>query len=371
MKNITIIVLTVIITVFGFSCQEEKSNNNFKINATVVGLGDNTAYLEQRKDGAWVKVDSINMVADKGVFEGNIDLPEFFYITVNGVRGYIPVFVEQGEITVKTNVNNLRDIVVEGSATHTEHDNFMKSLATFDQKATQLGQQYQQARTEGDEDAMQQIEDEYMGIEEQKSQSMLDYAINNNESVASAFIIMSNSYMFELDQLDEVASSYSDNISESKYVKNIKDRVATLKRSAVGQKYIDFTLDDPEGNPIALSSDVDGKYVLVDFWASWCSPCRAENPNVVEAYNKYHDKGFDVFGVSFDKDHAKWVEAIEKDGLTWTHVSDLKYWASAAGKLYGIQSIPQNILLNPEGIIIEKNLRGQALQDKLAEIFAE
>lgn len=371
MKNIALVLFTAIIAAFGVSCQQEKENKDYKINVTIVGIGDNTVYLEQRKDGEWVKVDSTEFLADKGTFEGNIGLAEFFYITTSAVRGYIPVFVEPGEISVKTNVNNLRDVVVEGSSIHTEHDTFMKSLASFDQKAAQLGQQYQQASTDGDKKAMQQIEDEYMGLEDQKTQSILDYAISNNESVASAFIVMSNSYKLDLDQLDEVVSGFSDNIGESKYVISLKEKVATLKSVAIGQKYVDFTLDSPEGNPIALSSVADGKYVLVDFWASWCSPCRAENPNVVEAYNKFHNKGFDVFGVSFDKDHAKWVEAIKKDGLTWTHVSDLKYWASAAGKLYGIQSIPQNILLNPQGIIIEKNLRGQALQDKLAEIFAE
>ena len=122
---------------------------------------------------------------------------------------------------------------------------------------------------------------------------------------------------------------------------------------------------------LPLSSVVNGDYVLVDFWASWCGPCRAENPNVVEAYNKYHDKGFNVFGVSFDKDHDKWVEAIAKDNLTWPHVSDLKYWSCEAGKLYGVQSIPHNLLLDKDGIIIAKNLRGEDLQNKLAELLAD
>jgi len=138
----------------------------------------------------------------------------------------------------------------------------------------------------------------------------------------------------------------------------------------IGQPYIDFTQNDPQGNPVALSSVVkENKYVLVDFWAAWCQPCRRENPNVLNAYQKYHDKGFTVFGVSFDSQKQDWIKAIQDDGLTWTQVSDLKGWGNAAGKLYGIQSIPQNILIGPDGKIIARNIRGEALQDKLKELM--
>lgn len=345
------------------------TESNFTLTATIIGATDDVAYLQQRKDGEWIKVDSADLVADLVVFKGNVELPEFFYVTLKGTKGYIPVFLEQGEITVKSNINNIHDATVEGSETHKAYDDFMKSLATFDEEIAALGQQYQKVKTDGDEESMNIVEVEYEAMEKMKSQSILDYAKTNNESVASAFIIMSNSYMFELDELDEVTSGFSDNISTSYYVEYLKDRVSTLKSVAVGQKYVDFTLNDPEGNPIPLSSVIDGKYVLVDFWASWSGPCRAENPNVVEVYKTYHEKGFDVFGVSFDKDHDKWVEAIKEDSLTWTHVSDLQGWNSVAAKLYAIRSIPQNILIDPDGIIIEKNLRGKELQIKLADLL--
>ena len=142
-----------------------------------------------------------------------------------------------------------------------------------------------------------------------------------------------------------------------------------MKATAIGQPAPEIELPNPEGQVVKLSS-FKGKYVLVDFWAKWCGPCRKENPNVVRAYNQYKDKGFTVFGVSLDRSKDDWLRAIQEDGLTWTHVSDLKYWQSEAAKTYNINAIPFSVLLDPQGVIIGKNLRGAALENKLAEIFA-
>jgi peroxiredoxin len=133
---------------------------------------------------------------------------------------------------------------------------------------------------------------------------------------------------------------------------------------------MDFTQNDTLGNPVSLSS-FKGKYVLIDFWASWCGPCRQENPNVVKAFNNYKDKGFTVLGVSLDQPNAKdkWMKAIHDDNLTWTQVSDLKFWGNAVAVQYGIQAIPQNFLIDPQGKIIGKNLRGEALNKKLETLF--
>jgi peroxiredoxin len=159
-------------------------------------------------------------------------------------------------------------------------------------------------------------------------------------------------------------------VKKSYFGTKLGEMVASTAKTAIGQTAPDFTQNDPTGKPVSLSS-FRGQYVLVDFWASWCGPCRQENPNIVKAYNTYKDKGFTILGVSLDKEKEAWEKAIVDDKLTWNHVSDLKFWENSAARLYNIQSIPASFLLDKEGKIIAKDLRGEALEAKLFELMGD
>ncbi|MDB5234105.1 MAG: hypothetical protein JWR44_1098 [Hymenobacter sp.] len=232
-----------------------------------------------------------------------------------------------------------------------------------------LGQRYNAAGQAGKTDEMKAIEKEYFAIQGHNSAQVKSLIRRNATSVVSGFAV--GAFLNPEDEFqfaDSVAGVQRKANPNSPFTKELTARLEPMRATATGTLAPDINLATPEGPMMALSS-LRGKYVLLDFWASWCGPCRQENPNVVKAYNTYKNKGFTIYSVSLDQDKAKWVKAIAADGLTWHHVSDLAGWNSAGGAAYGVKSIPQSYLIDPQGRIIAKNLRGEALAAKLAEVL--
>ena len=232
-----------------------------------------------------------------------------------------------------------------------------------------LSQRFNAAGQAGKTEEMKTIEKEYYVIQGRNTAQVKNLIRQNATTVVGGFAV--GAFLNPEEEFpfaDSVAAVQRKANPNSPFTKELTARLEPLRATATGTQAPEINLPTPGGPKLALSS-LRGKYVLIDFWASWCGPCRQENPNVVKAYNQFKDKGFTIYSVSLDQDKAKWEKAIAADGLTWHHVSDLAGWNSVAGAASGVKSIPQSFLINPQGKIIAKNLRGEALAAKLAEVL--
>ena len=285
------------------------------------------------------------------------------------------LFLAPGKLRV-TSIDSFSNIRVKGkgSSAHKDYKKFEALNKPFNDSMQALSDVYNQYRNEGKAAKMKQVEDQAGLLEKSIKENVFHSFIKNHPASPVSLLILQQyaGHDINIDEIEPLFNQLSATVKAWPSALQFKERMDIAKRTSIGQMAADFTQADTLGNPVSLSS-LRGKYLLVDFWASWCGPCRAENPNVVNAFNKYKDKGFSVLGVSLDRPGAKaaWLKAIHDDKLAWTHVSDLQFWNNAVAQLYGIQSIPQNLLLDPTGRIIGKNLRGQDLHNKLEEVLGK
>jgi len=345
------------------------SKPGYKLSGTIDGLASgDIVLLEQRIDKEYVKIDSVTSPDASFEFSGIVEIPDVYYVSVPGKRGKAMIFLENSQMGFTAHADTLWKPAITGSAVHDEYSTFQESLSEIYAKARELYSSYQEAERAGDEDTAKKIGEKMDAVYDEVEEYQQAYLDENPASYIAPYIVQNLHYGKEADEIEDMLAKLDPSLQASSLVGNVTRTMEILKNVAIGMPAPDFTQNDSLGNPVSLSS-FRGKYLLIDFWAAWCGPCRAENPNVVKAYEKYADKGFEILGVSLDHSRDNWLKAVKDDGLTWTQVSDLKYWSNEVAALYGIVSIPGNLLLDPDGVIIRKQLRGDDLHSALEELL--
>lgn len=366
-----------------FAACGKKTTNDVAGEYTVTGeakeIADGTKiYLDliDPATGGFVVKDSTDVKSNAFLFKGNVEYPDLAFVYLKGEQGRIPLILEAGDIKLVYNKSDLATSHASGTTNNdlfTEYnkknEELTKQMLTY-QGANQ--EAYMKAMQANDEAAIKTITGPYEVMQENKDKYIKEFTEKNAKSFVALILFTNVMQSGELEK-DEIVASFNkfdEAYKKSSIAKAIKTMIDQIPDSPVkvGLKAPEFSAKSPDGKEISLKESL-GKVTLIDFWASWCGPCREENPNVVAMYKKYHDKGFNIIGVSLDKDANKWKQAIAQDQLTWNQISNLQHWEEPIAKLYGVTSIPATFLVDANGVVIAKNLRGEKLEEKLKEVL--
>ena len=384
MKRIITILLVGLLVV---SCKTdskpaEKQLDGYVISGNAPGIYNGIRVYLQSKGlrGKVVNRDTAIVMNEQFKFEGKIAYPEVLTLAVNSVKGNLPIIVENKAITIQLDKDDLKKSVISGTKANEDMVAFEAQL--HDLVAKRVEQRGKMRQLSSAEERAQ-VSAELADINKQLTDLPINYVEKNPNSLYAMILFDNMLGMKDVDikRIAPLYDSMDDNNKNSKLGTDIKKKIdiITTQRAArgateIGKKAPEFSAPTSDGKQLALA-DALGKVTIIDFWAAWCGPCRRENPNVVNIYNKYHDKGLEIIGVSLDgnprqKDpKSAWLKAIEQDKLTWNHVSNLNYFNDPVARAYNINSIPATFILDEKGTIIAKNLRGADLEAKIAELL--
>lgn len=368
MKHISFFLLSAL---FLASCGS--SSSEYSLKGKVGGTLENGTKIFLKTNDSLnrvIEIDTVELNEGSFVFTGQQDIPQLHYIFIDDLPGSIPVILENGSIDVKFQKDSLAYATLSGTPQNESFMVYLKENRRMAAIGKTFNDDFRRASVAKDTVAISSLRDEYFELQDEIKTFEQNFVTENPDALISIFIIqkLMSTKVLSLQEVGELYNSLTDKIKATTRGKQIGEQLNKALASEVGSTAPEFSGPTPDGSQLALN-DIKGKVTLVDFWAAWCKPCRQENPNVVAVYNKYHDQGFNVVGVSLDAKADAWKQAIADDGLTWNHISNLQRFQDPVAKMYNVNAIPAAFLIDENGVIVAKNLRGPALEQKVAELL--
>lgn len=362
--------LSLILLIFLVGCDNSKP----KLEVSIDDVKDGTnVYLTQLgPENIPIPLDTTQVQNNSFVFDLEGESQDINLIQIDGVNGNM-IFINDAEnIEIEASKANLRDSkIISG-----EHNKLLKDylnlITGYAEKQNEITNEHQQALRKGDEIAVLDLRLDMDELDEKSNQATLEFIKNNSHSIVAMMALsdVMNSQSLPLNKMKSLYDNFDGEVKDTPLGRTMGQKIAKIGATDIGAEAPKFSGPTPDGDELALE-DAMGKVTLIDFWASWCKPCRVENPNIVSIYNDYKDEGFTVVGISLDKPNSKdaWLKAIEEDQLEWNHISHLKYWQEPIAQKYGVRAIPAAFLIDENGIIVGKDLRGDDLREKVKEVL--
>lgn len=358
-----------------FSCQNDQKG--FVINGSIDGIEDGKqVILRTIKDNKPVDLDTVEVKNGKFSIKGTSENPDIHMLMIQDVRGNLPFILGNDKLDMTLYKDSIAVSLIKGSAENDLAQKYTKEVLRFRKMNDSLRKQSITAQKEKDTTFLNEYSARMRDLRKQNDEFNLKFIEENQDNLFTILLLenLYSSRKLDAEKANEYLSGFPQELQQSLSGTRLKERIDAALATQIGSVAPDFTGKNPEGKDITLS-EIRGKYTIIDFWAAWCGPCRRENPNIVKVYEKYKDKGLEIVGVSLDgtprqKDPKQaWMDAIKQDSLTWHHVSNLNYFSDPIAKKYNIRAIPAMFVLDSEGKIIAKNLRGPALEQKMSELL--